>query len=190
MTKILHFIKFLNKYTHVFFSLFGLLVVMFYKFIGENIAYFFGGITLVLGAFFLFLSLINCIIKKYKTITLVCSVLLTIIGVVLMVFANKEVGITLVVIFWVINEVVKFLIHLIFGVKQLQKKEKSGWYTLAIGIVILVMAALLVFHGEHGIVIHIIFYGVETMLSSILFYFGVKDGFSLWELIDYKKGNE
>ncbi len=187
MAKIKNFILLLHKYTHVFFTVFGLLFIIFNKFITENIAYFFGALTFSLGFMYFVIYFLKMIKRKYALVTLLCSTLLIIVGIVNIVFAKSSFSLTLTVIFWIINGVVKVVIHLLFGIKQLKIGQKSGWYTLLMFVAILIMTVLLIIHGASAIQSHVIFYGVETFLSSVVFLFGVQDGFSLWQLVDFDK---
>lgn len=187
MDKIKNFILLLHKYTHIFFAVFGLLFIIFNKFITVNIAYFFGALTFSLGFMYFVIYLLEMIKQKYALVTLICSLLLIAVGIVCFVFAKSSFSLTLTVVFWIINGVVKVVIHLLFGIKQLKIGQKSGVYTLLMFVAILVMTILLIMHGEKAIMSHVIFYGIETCLSSVVFLFGVQDGFSLWQLVDFEK---
>lgn len=187
MAKIKNFILLLHKYTHVFFTVFGLAFIIFNDFITINIAYFFGALTFLLGFTYFAIYLLKMIKQKYALITLICSLLLIIVGIVNVIFAKSSFSLTLTVIFWIINGVIKVWIHLLFGIKQLKIGQKSGVYTLLMFVAILVMTILLIIHGASAIKSHVIFYGIETCLSSVVFLFGVQDGFTLWQLVDFEK---
>lgn len=187
MAKIKNFILLLHKYTHVFFTVFGLAFIIFNDFITINIAYFFGALTFLLGFTYFAIYLLKMIKQKYALVTLICSLLLIIVGIVNVIFAKSSFSLTLTVIFWIINGVIKVWIHLLFGIKQLKIGPKSGVYTLLMFVAILVMTILLIIHGASAIKSHVIFYGIETCLSSVVFLFGVQDGFTLWQLVDFEK---
>ncbi len=190
MDKTRNFLFSLHKYTHPFFMMFGILCVIFYKTIADYITYFIGSITLFLGVIYFISAVCNLILRKYKLATTIISFILCVLATVILVYANKEIGILLTVILWIINGVIKFAMHLYFGIKQLTNKQKSGIYALIVATAIIAITTLLILHGPNGIEIHVLFFGVESFVSASIFLVGVKDSFSLWQLIDFGTQNK
>ncbi len=190
MQKINGLMSTLKKYTRYIFIPIGLLCVIFNKFILQNVNYFFGGVTAFLGLFYFIVSLFNATHKTHKIPVIIISFLLLALGSITIIFGKVELGVKFVIVLWVTNGIIKVFIHLIFGIKQAKQKQKSAVYTFIMGIAILVITVLLILHGEGGLKLHIIFYGLESFLSTLLFTVGVKDCFTLWDIIDLRGERE
>lgn len=177
-------LSFLYKYSHLFIFVTGCLCIVLRSRIYSALPYLLGSIMLFIGVAGVTLGFLKLLVGDKKPQAFTYSLILTVLGTVFVVKATEHEVMSYIGIAWGILGVFRAGANIVMGIEQAKEKRLSSAVLFIEAAFTVTVSVLLLLEPVESISEHIVLYGIELIAVSVCSLFGIREGFSLWSVVN------
>ncbi len=130
------------------------------------------------------LGFLKLLVGDKKPQAFTYSLILTVLGTVFVVKATEHEVMSYIGIAWGILGVFRAGANIVMGIEQAKEKRLSSAVLFIEAAFTVTVSVLLLLEPVESISEHIVLYGIELIAVSVCSLFGIREGFSLWSVVN------